>query len=153
MKWHAPVLVLSGLLEPAGRHCRELLSSAEAARAARLAGWSALADQCLTLRDIADLPSRRWSEVACLGTWRSPPTAPDGDPGPYGGVAFAGTAARRVLLRRGAGPDRAGRLALLAEVDLRRALAVRDGDRVHLAIHEPAAWHELPPWGYHHMCG
>jgi hypothetical protein len=153
MNWCAPVLVLSGLLQPPVPGCRDALAAADAARAASLAGWPKLADQRFSLRDVDGVPADRWSEARALGDWPSQRFERNGDFGPFCGVAFARTAARRVLIRRLAGAGAPVRLQLLAEVDLRRALAVRDGDRVHLAVHDPIAWRNLPPWGYHHMCG
>lgn len=147
MTWPAPFQVLSGRLRPVAGD--QPAFRAAPAAAARIAGWRHLAAEPFVLAVDSETPAA-WPARLCLARWPAGATA-DGEPGPYGAVVFARTAARRVLVCRH--PEAPDRLELLAEVALRRTLAVRDGERLHLAIHEPASWHALPPWGYHHMCG
>jgi hypothetical protein len=70
-----------------------------------------------------------------------------GAPAYYGGIARAGARSRPVILSQQPRPACEHRLEVLADVHLRTALQVKDGDVLAIDIYEAADWRDIVGMG------
>ena len=168
MKWMSPAVIFAGTLRTHGGGTgakRVMDENPERATFIKdITGWDRVEHGTLTLDNTDPLPDAALARVACLGM--EPPdlmphlSARDreiakmrGVPSYYGGVAFTGPVARLVVVSQQPRPAVKHRLEVMADVRLRRFLALRDEEKVRVTIFKSDHWHQLPAEGYHRMCG